>query len=53
MSTPTNPNEVIWSLILTKELVDGWTDAEIEALCSDLDNVVMHVIQDYQQRRDQ
>lgn len=43
----------IWGSILTKELVDGWADAEIEALCSDLDDAVMRVIQDHEQRRGQ
>lgn len=48
---PTNPP--IWGSILTKELVDGWTDSEIEALCSDLDDAVMHIVQDHEQRRGQ
>lgn len=41
----------IWGSIITEELVAGWTDAEIEALCADLDEAVMHVIQDHEQRR--
>lgn len=38
--------------MITEELVDGWTDAEIEALCADLDDAVMHIVEDHQRRRE-
>lgn len=48
---PTNPP--IWCSTITKKRVEGWTDAEIEALFSDLDDAVMHIVQDHEQRRGQ
>lgn len=53
MNTPTNPNEAIWGSLLTRESVEGWTEEEIIALCTDLNNAVMHIIQDHEQRRGQ
>jgi hypothetical protein len=41
----------IWGSVLTKELVAGWSDDEIQALCVALDDAVMSVIQDHEHQR--
>jgi hypothetical protein len=33
---------------VTKEMVEGWSDDEIEMLVTDLDDAVMATLQDYE-----
>ena len=42
------PNTVIWKSVVTKEMVEGWSDDEIEMLVTDLDDAVMATLQDYE-----
>lgn len=41
----------IWGSVLTRELVDGWTDEQVADLVADLDRAVMLTIQDHEARR--
>jgi len=39
-------SKVVWEAKITKEMVEGWSDKEIELLIADLDDAVMMTCQD-------
>jgi len=41
----------IWRSAVVAEMVEGWSDAEITALCDDLDRAVMLTVADHEARR--
>lgn len=47
----TSAGSPIWGSVLTRELVEGWTDEEVADLVADLDLTVMITIQDHEARR--
>lgn len=41
----------IWGSIITRELVSGWSDDEVERLVADLNEIVMLTYRDHEARR--
>jgi len=39
--------DVIWSAVITKDMVEGWTEDEIDLLCADLNDAVQGTYDDY------
>lgn len=38
---------IVWQSSVTKEMVEGWDDNELEMLIADLDDAVMATLQDH------
>jgi len=41
----------VWQSTIWDYIVEGWSDAEITALCDDLDRAVMLAVADHEARR--
>jgi hypothetical protein len=42
--------EVVWESFISKDMVEGWTDDEIELLKADLDDAVQGIYEDWELR---
>jgi hypothetical protein len=42
--------EVVWESFISKDMVEGWTDDEIELLKADLDDAVQATYEDWELR---
>jgi hypothetical protein len=51
--TMMSDNDIVWKSEVTRDMVKGWSDDEIDLLIADLDDSVMLVIEDYKGSHDE